>query len=47
MPVKGKIQTAIHFRKDAAPEAAKKIELQGREKGLETGAFIAICWKKP
>ena len=47
MPFKGKIKTAIHFQKEAEPETAKKIELQSREKGLETGAFLSICWKKP
>jgi ubiquinone/menaquinone biosynthesis C-methylase UbiE len=46
-PVKGVVKTAIHFRKDDDPEEAEKIEKQGEEKGLETGAFAVVRWEKP
>jgi ubiquinone/menaquinone biosynthesis C-methylase UbiE len=47
MPVDGIITTAIHFQKDVSPETAKKIEQQGKLKGLNTGAFLASRWEKP
>jgi ubiquinone/menaquinone biosynthesis C-methylase UbiE len=47
MPVDGIITTAIHFQKDDSPEEAKEIELQGKLKGLNTGAFLASRWQKP
>jgi ubiquinone/menaquinone biosynthesis C-methylase UbiE len=47
MPVNGIITTAIHFQKDVSPEEAKKIERQGKLKGLNTGAFLASRWEKP
>lgn len=47
MLVDGIITTAIHFQKDDSPEEAKKIELQGKLKGLNTGAFLASRWEKP
>jgi ubiquinone/menaquinone biosynthesis C-methylase UbiE len=47
MPVDGIITTAIHFQKDDNPREAKKIELQGKLKGLNTGAFLASRWEKP
>jgi ubiquinone/menaquinone biosynthesis C-methylase UbiE len=42
----GVIRTAIHFQKEDDPNAAPEIERSGREKGLETGAFLAARWKK-
>jgi len=45
-PFDGVIRTAIHFKKDDAPERARKIELQGRNKALNTGAFLVARWEK-
>ncbi len=46
-PVPGIAKTAVHFEKDADPAQALAIERSGREKGLETGAFVAARWQKP
>jgi len=46
-PIQGTIRTAIHFRKEDAPEKARDIEKEGREKDLPTGAFVAARWEKP
>jgi hypothetical protein len=46
-PVQGIIQTAIHFKKDDDVELAGQIEMEGRERGLNTGAFLAARWIKP
>jgi len=40
-------RTAIHFQKDEDPQKAKEIEQEGRLHGLDTGAFLACCWRKP
>jgi len=40
------IQTAIHFQKEDDPETAKTIESEGNSRGLDTGAFLACCWRK-
>jgi len=40
------IKTAIHFKKNDAPDHARKIELEGRSKDLNTGAFLVARWKK-
>jgi ubiquinone/menaquinone biosynthesis C-methylase UbiE len=45
-PVEGVIRTAIHFRKEDDPTIAPEIERAGREKGLNTGAFVAVRWEK-
>ena len=45
-PVKGVIKTAIHFQKNDDPERAKEIELAGRLKGLNTGAFMVGRWER-
>ena len=45
-PVEGVIRTAVHFRKEDDPKIAPEIERAGREKGLNTGAFIAARWQK-
>jgi hypothetical protein len=46
-PVQGIIQTAIHFKKDDDVELAGEIEMEGRERGLNKGAFLAARWIKP
>jgi ubiquinone/menaquinone biosynthesis C-methylase UbiE len=46
VPFDGVIKTAIHFKKDGAPDHARKIELQGRKEDLNTGAFLVALWKK-
>jgi ubiquinone/menaquinone biosynthesis C-methylase UbiE len=45
-PFDGVINTAIHFKKDDTPDHARKIELQGRNKDLNTGAFLVGHWEK-
>jgi len=45
--VEGIIETAIHFEKTDDLDLAQKIEREGRESGLSTGAFLAACWIKP
>jgi len=45
-PLEGVIRTAVHFRKEDDPKIAPEIERAGREKGLNTGAFIAARWQK-
>ena len=45
-PFDGVIKTAIHFKKDDAPDHARKIELEGRNKDLNTGAFLVAHWEK-
>jgi len=45
-PVKGVIRTAVHFRKEDDPDRAVEIEREGRRRGLNTGAFLAIRWVK-
>jgi ubiquinone/menaquinone biosynthesis C-methylase UbiE len=46
-PVKGIIETAIHFNKEDDLKLAQEIERAGRKKGLNTGAFLAARWIKP
>ena len=45
-PVKGGVETAIHFQKEDDPERAVEIERQGKRQGLNTGAFVAARWEK-
>ncbi len=45
-PEKGVVKTAIHFQKDDDPEKAVRIEREGQRKNLNTGAFVAMRWKK-
>ena len=45
--VKGVQKSAIHFQKEENPERAKEKEEMGRSRGLDTGAFLACCWRKP
>lgn len=46
-PFKGAVKTAIHFQREEDPERAMIIEHEGQEKNLNTGALVAVCWKKP
>jgi len=46
-PVEGIVETAVHFEKADDLDDAQKIEREGRERGLNTGAFVATCWIKP
>jgi ubiquinone/menaquinone biosynthesis C-methylase UbiE len=46
-PVKGVIRTAVHFQKEEEPGTAAEIELDGRRRGLMTGAFLVGNWQKP
>jgi ubiquinone/menaquinone biosynthesis C-methylase UbiE len=41
------VKTAIHFLKNDDPIKAETIEEEGRAKGLATGAFLLVGWKKP
>jgi len=45
-PAAGVVKTAVHFQKDEEPERAERIELEGRARGLETGAFLVAQWKR-
>ncbi len=42
----GNCKTAIHFQKAEDPHRAREMELEGRSRGLDTGAFLACCWQK-
>ena len=44
---KAVVRTAVHFRKEDAPEKGSEIEREGRKRGLMTGAFLAVRWEKP
>ncbi|HVN24553.1 MAG TPA: class I SAM-dependent methyltransferase [Syntrophorhabdales bacterium] len=46
-PLPGIVKTAVHFPKDVTPKEATQLEKEGKEKGLQTGAFIAVRWQKP
>jgi ubiquinone/menaquinone biosynthesis C-methylase UbiE len=46
-PVRGVIETAVHFQKADDLDVAQRIEEEGTERRLNTGAFIAACWTKP
>jgi ubiquinone/menaquinone biosynthesis C-methylase UbiE len=47
VPLQGIIRTAVHFAKDEIPQRAVEIEIEGKKKSLNTGAFLAACWGKP
>jgi SAM-dependent methyltransferase len=47
VPLPALIRTAIHFQKHDAPEQARAIERDGEVRGLDTGAFLVVRWKKP
>jgi ubiquinone/menaquinone biosynthesis C-methylase UbiE len=42
----GFFRTAVHFQDDDDPEKAVQIESEGRRRNLDTGAFLAVRWKK-
>lgn len=46
-PVEGIVQTAVHFEKTDDLDLARKIEREGMDRGLKTGAFLAVRWIKP
>ncbi len=46
LPEKGVMKTAIHFQKDDDPEKAVRMESEGQRENLNTGAFVAVGWKK-
>ncbi len=46
-PLAGVTRTAVHFQKEEEPQKARELEEEGRKRKLETGAFLAVCWKKP
>lgn len=43
----GSARTAVHFARDEDPLRAEEIEKEGQSKNLNTGAFVAVCWRKP
>ena len=45
-PLEGVVKTAIHFQKEDDPDRAEEIEREGPQKGLNTGAFLAVRWEK-
>jgi hypothetical protein len=45
--VDGTVKTAIHFLKDDDPQRVPAIEREGKQRGLDTGAFVAARWVKP
>ena len=46
-PVEGIVQTVIHFKKNDDLNLAPEIEKEGRERGLDTGAFLVARWINP
>lgn len=46
-PVEGVIRTAIHFRETNDAEKIREIEREGQVRNLDTGAFLAVQWRKP
>jgi ubiquinone/menaquinone biosynthesis C-methylase UbiE len=46
-PLPAAIRTAVHFQKHEDPSRAIEIEADGDTRGLDTGAFLVACWKKP
>ncbi len=45
-PVPGTTRTAVHFEKEDDPEEAAEKERAARQRGLQTGAFLAGRWEK-
>jgi len=45
-PIDGTVKTAIHFLKDDDPHRVPEIERDGKQRGLDTGAFVAARWVK-
>jgi ubiquinone/menaquinone biosynthesis C-methylase UbiE len=46
VPGAATIKTAIHFNKEDTPEVARRRESTGRLAASETGAFVALAWRK-
>jgi len=46
VPIDATVKTAIHFLKDDDPQRASEIEREGKNRGLDTGAFVAARWVK-
>lgn len=46
LPAKA-VRTAVHFEKQEDPERARDMEARGEAGGLDTGAFVMACWRKP
>lgn len=47
VPIDATVKTAIHFLTEDDPQLAPGIELDGRKRELDTGAFVAARWIKP
>jgi SAM-dependent methyltransferase len=45
--LKGDHETVVHFLKDDSPADAAITEKEGRAAKLDTGAFVAVRWRKP
>ncbi len=45
-PAKGQVKTCVYFENSEEPARAVTIEQQCRLQELDTGAFVAACWKK-
>ncbi|MCF8038048.1 MAG: methyltransferase domain-containing protein [Desulfohalobiaceae bacterium] len=46
-PLDGELRTAIHFSKEEDPALIPDIEEDGRQRGLLTGALLAVRWVNP
>lgn len=46
-PFPGIVKTAVHFQRETDPGVAIEAEREGRDKSLQTGAFVAVRWQKP
>ena len=46
-PFPAEVRTAVHFEKDSESCRAVELEDEGRRRNAETGAFVAVRWKKP
>ena len=46
-PVKGMVRTAVHFLKEEDLGQAGTMEQEGRQRGINTGAFLAVRWVNP
>lgn len=45
-PQPASTRTAIHFGKHGDPDRARELETIGNARGLDTGAFVIVCWEK-
>lgn len=43
----GRVRTAVHFEKDAAPELARSVETRMQSRGSDRGAFVIGAWMRP